>query len=362
MNCLKLDSQILFRIRTLRYNRGMKKSQNKNTHFSYEERVKIETYLDDELGVRAIARKLCRPKSSVSDEIKRNTKRGKYTAKKAQLNAYLRYYRARHQHLKVVMNMTLKKFVDQKLKLFWSPEGIAGRATHVERHLPSLGKDAVYAYVFSVYGRNLEQFLWYRGKKRKPRIQRSSIDGRTFIDDRPKSVANRRFFGDWEADFIVSGKRGSGALLVLVERKSRYVIMVKLLDRKVATINLVLDRLIGAQLHVRSVTIDNDICFRHHRQMSEILHAPVFFCHPYHSWEKGQVEKMNQLIRRFIPKGANIAKVSEKKIAWVQEILNGRPYKCLGFYTPAEVVATSSKLKIFISHSMQRSKQFAIIS
>ena len=148
---------------------------------------------------------------------------------------------------------------------------------------------------------------------------------------------------------------------MLVERKSRYVIIVKLLDRKVATINFVLEQLIGAQLHVRSVTIDNDVCFRHHPEMSKILGAPIFFCHPYHSWEKGSVEKMNQMIRRFIPKGANIAKVSERKIAWVQDILNGRPYKCLGFYTPAEIAAEHPKLKKFVALTFQRSKKFSMI-
>lgn len=340
----------------------MKKRKNKNTHFSYDECVKIETLLEEGYGIRAVARKLKRPTSSVGDEVRRNSVKGVYTAKKAAVKRRQRYWRARHQHLKVVMHAELKRFVDEKLKRFWSPEGIAGRLTHVERGLPSLGKDAVYAYVGSVYGRPLEQFLWYRGKKPKRGVPRGTIDGRTFVDDRPKSVATRRFFGDWEADFIVSGKRGSGALLVLVERKSRYVVIVKLMDRKVATINFVLDRLIGAQLYVRSVTIDNDVCFRHHEEMSRILGAPVFFCHPYHSWEKGTVEKMNQLIRRFIPKGTNIARVSEMKIAWVQEILNGRPYECLGFYTPAEIAARSPKLMAFVTNTMQRSRQFAMIS
>ena len=340
----------------------MKTSHTKTAHFSYEERVKIETLLGERYGICAIAKNLHRPKSSVSEEISRNSVRGIYTAKKAHAKARYRRWRARHQHLKVVMHDALRNYVQEKLQRFWSPESIAGRITFVETHLPSVGKDAVYAFVQSVYGRNLEQFLWYRGNKRKHSVPRSIIHGRTFIDDRPKSVAQRRFFGDWEADFIVSGKRGKGALLVMVERKSRYVIMVKLLDRTVATINFVLDHLIGARLFVRSVTIDNDVCFRHHEQMSRILHAPVFFCHPYHSWEKGAVEKMNQLIRRFIPKGTNIAKVSERKTAWVQEILNGRPYKCLGFYTPAEVAATSPKLTTFVSATAQRSKQFAMIS
>jgi IS30 family transposase len=340
----------------------MKNNKNKKgTHFSYEERVRIETYIEDGLSLRAIAKKVYRPKTSVADEVKRNTVKGEYRAKKAELKTYQRYWRARHQHLKVVMHDGLRKFVEEKLKRFWSPEGIAGRLTHIEKHLPSLGKDAIYAFVESSYGGPLEQYLWYRGKKKKPYVPRSNLADRTFIDDRPKSVGLRRFFGDWEADFIVSGKRGSGALLVLVERKSRYVIIVKLIDRKVATINFVFERLIGAQLHVRTVTIDNDICFRHHPQMSEILGAPIFFCHPYHSWEKGQVEKMNQMIRRFIPKGTNIAKVSERKIAWVQDILNGRPYKCLKFYTPAEIAAEHPQLKKFVALTFQRSRKFSII-
>lgn len=338
-----------------------KASNTKNAHFSYEERVKIEAYLQDGLSLRAIARKLHRPKTSVVDEVRRNTVKGKYLAKKAAHKTYVRYWRARHEHLKVAMSDVLRHYVQEKIKRFWSPESIAGRIQRVEKHLPFVGKDAVYAFVKSVYGRNLEQFLWYKGKKRTPHVSRSVIDGRTFIDDRPKSVAARRFFGDWEADFIVSGKRGRGALLVLVERKSRYVVIVKLTDRKVATINFVLDRLIGAQLYVRSVTIDNDVCFRHHEEMSMILHAPVFFCHPYHSWEKGAVEKMNQLIRRFIPKGTNIARVSERKISRVQEILNGKPLKCLGFYTPAEVAVRSAKLTAFVTTTFQRSKQFAML-
>ena len=185
------------------------KSGTKKVHFSYEERVKIEAYRNDGLGVRAIARKIERPRSSVSDEIRRNTVAGEYRAEKAKMKTYQRYWRARHQHLKVAMHDGLRRFVKEKLKRFWSPEGIAGRLTHVEKDLPSLGKDAVYAYVGSVYGGPLERYLWYRGKKKKSHVPRSNLKDRRFIEKRPKSVGLRRFFGDWEADFIVSGKRGN---------------------------------------------------------------------------------------------------------------------------------------------------------
>lgn len=328
-------------------------------HFSYEERVKIETLLGAGYKKRAIARMINRPKSSVVEEIRRNSVKGRYSAKKAHFKAYQRRWRAKWQVLKIAINDCLREYVEEKLQRFWSPEGIAGRLKYIETSLPYVGKDAIYTYVESVYGRNLEQFLWYRGKKRKPKAQRQTIEGRTFIDERPKSVDSRRFFGDWEGDFIVSGKNGSGALLVLVERKSRYVVIFQLPDRKVATINFVLNQLLGAQLVVRSLTVDNDICFRFHEEMSRILGAPVYFCHPYHSWEKGAVEKMNQLIRRFIPKGTDISQVPKEKIIWIENILNRRPLKCLGFYTPAEVALTCAKLNTFVSNMSSWSGRFA---
>ena len=329
----------------------MDKQQTKNKHFTYEERIKIETFIGIGYGKRKIGRLINRPKSSICDEIKINSVKGIYTAKKAQLKAYQRRWRAKYQVLKIAINSKLQDFVEDKIHRYWSPEGISGRIKFVETNYDYVGKDAIYSYVKSVHGRNLEKFLWYKGKKWKSKhySKVTQLKDRMFIDQRPKYVDKRRFFGDWEADFIVSGRKGKGALLVFVERKSRYVLIFKLEDRKVATINYILHTLIGANLIANSLTIDNDICFRHHKEMSEIMKAPIYFCHPYHSWEKGAVEKMNQLIRRFISKGTNISKVSEKKILWVQNILNGRPYECLGFYTPEEIAKSNLKLKIFVN-------------
>lgn len=329
----------------------MNKQQTKNTHFTHEERVKIEILLGEKHGPNYISRKLNRSKGSISEEIKRNKVKGIYSAKKAHHKAYQRRYWAKFQSFKIAMNDILRNYVEGKIKCFWSPEGISGRIKYVETELPYVGKDTIYAYVKSVYGRNLEQFLWHKGKKKKTKNQnkKNKLENRVFIDQRPNHIENRSFFGDWEADFIVSGKKGKGALLVFVERKSRYVLIFKLNDRKVATINYILRAILGAQLVVNSLTIDNDICFRHHQEMSKIMRAPIYFCHPYHSWEKGTVEKMNQLIRRFIPKGSNISKISERKIIYIQNILNNRPLKCLKFYTPHEIIATQINFQTFMS-------------
>ena len=236
-----------------------------------------------------------------------------------------------------------------------APEDISGRIKFIDTNIPYVATDTIYKYVKSVYGRNIVDFLWYKGKKRRPIVVRSDIKNRTFIDQRPKIVLKRRNYWDWEADFIVSGKHGKGALLVFVERKSRYVLIFKLQDRKVETINFILRQVFGSgQLLCNTLTIDNDICFRHHKQMSQIIGGMIFFCHPYHSWEKGTVEKMNQMIRRFIKKGCNIDKISERKVRWVQNILNNKPYKCLGFFTPKEVLSRSRKLKTFVLENFNK--------
>lgn len=326
-----------------------KKQTTKKTHFSYEERVQLEFLISEKTRKSEMAKKLGRAKSSISDEIRLNSVKGEYIAKKAHHKARVRRLYAKYQSMKVAANTVLREYVEGNLIRFWSPEDIAGRIKYIDTHITYANKDSIYKYVKSVYGRQLEPFLWYKGRKRRPKAQRSHLKDRVFIDQRPASIGRRWFFWDWEADFIVSGKDGSGALLVLIERKSRYVLIFKLIDRKVETINAVLKMVFGSgQLICESLTLDNDVVFRHHRQMSVIIGAPIFFCHPYHSWEKGSVEKINQLIRRFVKKGSDIARVSEEKIQWIQDILNHKPLKCLGFQTPIELLQKSSHLKKFV--------------
>ena len=330
------------------------KPKKEAPQFSFAERVKIEAYIDEGLSKRVIARLLKREPSSVRYEVKKNSVRGIYTAEKATIKAYQRRWRAKGQVLKVATHKILKEYVGKHIKEYWSPEAIEGRIRFVDTHIPRVGKDAIYAFLESVHGRPLERYLWLKGNKKKRYVPRVTIDGRTMIDKRPKSVGTRASFGNWEGDFIVSGKTGTGALLVLVERKSRYVIIRKLHDRKVSTVNTAIGEILGTgQIVVDSLTIDNDISFRHHEEMSKLIGAPVYFCHPYHSWEKGAVEKMNQLIRRFIPKRTDISKVSVEKIRRVESILNNRPLKCLKFLTPSEMVARSKKLKKFVDENVR---------
>lgn len=332
-----------------------KSTQKGSSHFTGNDRVAIELLLSERWSIGKVAKKLCKAKSSVFDEIKINSVKGIYTAQKAHVKARQRRWRARFQVMRIAIDRLLQDYVESRLKMFWSPEDIAGRIKFIDTNIPRIGKDAIYKYLKSPHGAGLIDFLWYKGRKRRSSTARSDIKDRTFIDERPKIVGRRERFGDWEGDFIVSGRRGRGALLVFVERKSRYVMIFKLSDRRVETINSILRMVFGqGQLLCNTLTIDNDICFRHHKQMSTIIGGAILFCHPYHSWEKGQVEKMNQMIRRFIIKGCNIDRISERKIRRIQNILNNKPYKCLGFYTPNEVSKRSRKLKTFILENFNK--------
>lgn len=152
---------------------------------------------------------------------------------------------AKYQGMEVVTHDDLRSYVVEKLKLDWSPEQIAGRIHVIDRYLPQISTDSIYKFIYSCYGGPLVSCLRYRGKSQKRWVAKTTpLTGRTFINKRPKSIEKHRIFGHWEADFIVSGRQGSHALLVFVERKSQYVLIFKLPNRKVMTINLVLEKLL----------------------------------------------------------------------------------------------------------------------
>jgi IS30 family transposase len=227
-----------------------------------------------------------------------------------------------------------------------SPESIAGRIKNQESFETSVSKDSIYRYIKSVYGRKIEA---YRAKKKQRRRKRVFIHptlfDRVFIDKRPLYINTRQRFGDMEADFVVSGKGGSGILLVVVDRKSRLVFL-KLL--KIVSIQNVYRALLEIQKrypYMKSITLDNDILFRKHTELSSLLGVPLYFCHPYHSWEKGTVENANKYIRRDIPKGRDLSKYTDEYIQSLENKLNRRSMECLNYKTPVEVLNEYLKQK-----------------
>lgn len=320
----------------------------KYTHIKKTERLEIAILLKKGYGLREIAQVLERSPNTVSQEIKENSVNGVYDPDKANHKAYVKRKYSKYEGMKIVSDFHLRNYVEERIREDWSPEVIAGRLKNIESHVKYVGKGAIYKYIYSVYGRQIEQCLYHNAipKKSGPkRKYKEKLNDRIFIDERPEYINNREDFGDWEGDFIVSGKDGKGSLLVLYERKSKYVLMKKLLSRDIKTVNNTIREITGGIICLNSLTLDNDISFKKHKELSELLRAPIYFCHPYHSWEKGGVENMNKLIRRYIPKKTDISKLSDTFIKETQDKFNHRPRKCLNFKTPYEIMKENNQFK-----------------
>lgn len=318
----------------------------KYTHIKKTERLEIAILLNKGYSRRDIARTIKRSASSISEEINNNSVNGIYDPNKAHHKAYVKRKYSKYQGMKVVSNVNLWNYILDKMRQDWSPENISGRIKEIDCHIKQISAKGIYKFIYSVYGRNLEQYLTYKGKKKKPKISQkvSEIKDRVFINKRPKIVDKRRGFGDWEGDFIVSGKNGKGVLLTLYERKAKYSIIRKLPAKEIELVHQIIHQLTGGYI-INSLTLDNDIVFRKHKQLSELLSCPIYFCHPYHSWEKGGVENINKLIRRYIPKGSDISQYSEECVKFIEDKLNNRPRKCLNFKTPKEIMEENHQLR-----------------
>jgi IS30 family transposase len=151
-------------------------------------------------------------------------------------------------------------------------------------------------------------------------------------------ATHRSRYGHFECDTIVSGKNGSGAISVLIDRKSRYVVLNKLDSLKPSEHAEVLKPVLKT-LNASSVTFDNGIENKHH----ESVGVPTFFCDPYSSWQKGSVENVNKMVRRYIPKGTDISTVSQDFLDWIQETINTKPRAVLGFRSSYDIVSSYLK-------------------
>jgi len=296
--------------------------------------------------LREIAGVLHRSISTLSDELHRNEVNGIYDPKKAHTKASTRRKNSKYQGMHIIAEDELREFIEDSLLDGQSPENIAGRLAKIEADLPGTSKNSIYRFIESPYGRKIEFARSLSKKKGSHRKNNKSLEDRNFIDNRPISINERQEVGDTEGDFIVSGKDGKGILLVVVDRKIRVVFIEKILVVSIENVPLAFLRIKKRFPEMRTMTIDNDILLKRHKELAGLLSIEIFFCHPYHSWEKGSVENANKYIRKSIPKGSNISKYSKKFILAVEEKLNRRFMKCLGFRSPAELLDEHRKQKI----------------
>ena len=309
-------------------------------HFDLQDREKIERWSGQQKSLRWIAGALGRSVSSISDEIRRNKVKGTYDAAKAHHKAYTKRKYSKYQGMKVAVDPELREYVEAKIQEHQSPEGISGRLKHIETDRQYASTKAIYKFIKSPYGRQIERNLYSQAVKKRggPKRDRPvTIDGRTMIDERPKYIEKRLHFGHFEADFIESGKDGKGSILVLIERKTRYPWLQYLEHRDTETVNRAIQKLLVG-IPAKTLTIDNDLSFQKHEKLSTLIGADIFFCHPFASHEKGTVENRNKAIRRYVPKRTDLSTYSEEYIQWVERLLRNRFMKCLRYRTPQEAL------------------------
>jgi IS30 family transposase len=307
-------------------------------HFNLGERRRIERYKKQGKTLRCMARILDRCVSSISDEIRNNSVNGIYDAKKANHKAFVKREKSKRDCLKVAMDTNLRKFVVDNIIDHQSPECISGRLKEVEKNISYASTKAIYKFVESPHGRQIEKNLYSNAVKKKTGKKRGTsvgIDGRVFIDRRPKHIEKRIEFGHFEGDFIESGKDGKGSLLVLVERKTRYPFIAYLEDRSNRNVNRLIHELLFS-IPIKSLTLDNDISFQKHEELSKLLNSDIYFCHPQSPNEKGTVENRNKAIRRYVKKKSDLSSFQLSHFKMVEEKLRNKFMKCLNYKTPKE--------------------------
>ena len=308
--------------------------------------------LDKGHSKRDIARQLGRSHSNILDEIRRNSIRNKYDPRKADHKAYVRRHEAKYQGMKIAEHNELQKYIDENLYDDKSPESIAGRITKHEKHLPSVSKNSIRRYIKSIYGRKVEYHRIQQRRKRKWRKKRlkvTRLEDRVFIDKRPKYIQNRKYVGDAEADFLLSGKAGVGIILSLVDRKLRVSFLEQILEVTIANVHRAFQRIKERFPELKTITTDNDILFKFHKELEKLLSVKIYFCHPYHSWEKGSIENTNKYVRKDIPKGSDISKRSKRFIKRLEDKLNRRYMKVINYKMPQEMLNEHRKRKKRVS-------------
>lgn len=320
-------------------------------HLELEEREKLYCLKGQGVSLRVIAKVLGRSPASLSRELKRNqllTKgleksSGVYIPCRAQAKAMKRAVLQRSQASWKGPEVLI--YISEKLKLGWSPETIAGRMSldHPELHIVH---ETIYRMIYERQNKKLK--LWTklslaRKKRMKKGGRRVHREGRIpeaiSINFRPQHIQTREDVGHWETDNVIGKVSDDIVLSVSVERKTRLTIMNlvrRTADAKAAALFQRFSPL--PDILKQTMTTDNGKENTRHKEITQSLEMPVYFCHAYASWEKGSVENMNGRIRHFLPKHQSLEDITPQTVSQIEWKLNTTPRKCLHWKTPLETL------------------------
>jgi IS30 family transposase len=303
------------------------------------ERYELSALRKQGLTPAAIARALGRHRSTITREIRRNSRKdGGYRPSTAGEMARGRRSRSRRnlqftpEHWALVLTC---------LQQLWSPQQIAGRLA-LEGRL-SISHETIYRYIWNDrwHGGSLHQYLRHSIKQMRKRYgrydSRGRLAGKRAIAERPPGAENRSRVGHLEGDTMI-GSSDKHCILTLVDRKTGHVRIGKLRQRTVEEANRRASRLINrAPRRTITLTLDNGTEFHGYKQLEKATGVKVYFATPHHSWERGTNENTNGLIRQYLPKRTSMARTTQRDCDRIAHQLNNRPRKRLGYRTPAEV-------------------------
>lgn len=341
----------------------------KYKHITERERYEIEVLLKESVKPSGIAKRLDRDQRTIEREIIRGTVRLRntdwtyrdtYCADTAQCD-YNAKAKNKGPHLKIGNDHELVKHIEDKIiKEKYSPDAVIGEI-HAKKHLKkyqfktSISTKTLYNYIdqglfLKLSNKDLPvKRNKKKGQYRKVKIAHKNLKG-TSIEKRPEEVDTRETYGHWEMDCVEGNRSGSGvALLVLSERKSREQIIYKMPDQTQKSVLHAMDDLEKRYSKsfcktFQTITVDNGSEFLDFKGLERSVYSEakrrtkVYYAHPYSAWERGTNENSNKLIRRFIPKGTDIAKFSRKIIAEIQDWMNNYPRKIFNYKTANDIV------------------------
>ena len=324
--------------------------RKKNTRLTLKERVQIETLLNENKTKAYIAKTLKRSPSTISREINKwvESKTDKYSADLAHWNAKDDYLNKRNTD-KISTHIKLRFYVFKGLLNNWTPEQIAGRLKEKYPNDPimSISHESIYRFIYlqpqaRLNKKLIKLLVRHKSRRKTPKKRHktgSKILNQVSIDSRPKHIELRQEVGHWEGDLVI-GKNHKSAIGTIVERKSRYTLIIKLKAKNANEVAKMFSKKLNQlnPLFKKSMTYDNGTEMARHEIITQKTGMKIYFAHPYSSWERGTNENTNGLIRRFLPKGTDFNEIDENKLFFIQEKLNNRPRKIIGYKTPKEIM------------------------
>lgn len=303
------------------------------THFTPEERECLAELYREGRRISEIARLLNRNKSSVSRELKRNKNYfNRYNALGAERKYLSRRKKCRRKEI-LSEDSELKTYIIEKLKEYWSPEIIVLKWK--EKHPEcKLSASTVYRAIKKKLLPEIsaQKHLRRKSKRRDNRKNRAAINPEHTIHEWDEEITNRLRVGDWEGD-LVCGGIGKGCLLTMVDRRTRYLIALRIKQRDSGTVSEAIKKALKG-MPVYSITLDNGPEFANYHDFSIALETTTYFADPHSPWQRGSNENINDCLRFFFPKGCNFLEITDEEVAFAVNVINNRPRKCLGLLSP----------------------------